>query len=226
MSDIVRYVLAFVASREFLVNFFANLGGAMGGVLLAFWFERIRTNWDARILYGKLLRTSRFELAYLKTMCATSKVALLSDPNAGGLEPLGVPATRALLMSPLFHDLAPFSLIMAITTLCAFLNGAEKVFERTRNLNPQAAASREKLCKILSGQHGAAEKLMGIALEQIDLQLRSLRLERAPDVLAQQVGRRLTEAVVSAQLPLAPEVSSESSPKSDLVEQEGGSREN
>ena len=35
----LRSLVAFLTSREFAVNFFANLGGAMAGVLLAFWMS-------------------------------------------------------------------------------------------------------------------------------------------------------------------------------------------
>jgi hypothetical protein len=35
VDTVLRSVAALLASREFAVNFVANLGGAMGGVLLA-----------------------------------------------------------------------------------------------------------------------------------------------------------------------------------------------
>ena len=75
-------VVAFLASREFGVNFFANLGGAMVGVLLAFWIARVRARCDARLLYGRMLQTSRFELAQAPDCAET---ALLCGFRAVGL---------------------------------------------------------------------------------------------------------------------------------------------
>lgn len=76
-------IVAFLTSREFAVNFVANLGGAMAGVLLAFWFERIRARRGARMLYGQNLRTSRSELAYLKPMCVHGRDALMAGKIVG-----------------------------------------------------------------------------------------------------------------------------------------------
>jgi membrane associated rhomboid family serine protease len=59
---ILHDAVAFLTSREFTVNFFANLGGAMIGVFLAFWFERVRARREARMLYGRILQTSHSEL--------------------------------------------------------------------------------------------------------------------------------------------------------------------
>ena len=125
---ILHGVVVFLTSREFAVNFFANLGGAMVGVLLAFWIERVRARRDARMLYGRILRTSRSELAYLKPMCEYARDALRAGHSAGTSDSLGVPATRALLVSPLEHDQAPYSLIMALTILCGYLGITENAF--------------------------------------------------------------------------------------------------
>jgi hypothetical protein len=65
----VDTVLAFLMSRDFAVNFVANLFGALFGVSLAFSLERVRVRRDATSLYGRVLRTSRSELAFLKTGC-------------------------------------------------------------------------------------------------------------------------------------------------------------
>jgi hypothetical protein len=130
VDTILQSVVAFLTSREFAVNFFANLGGAMAGVLLAFWIERVRARRDARMLYGRILRTSRSELAYLKPMCEHARDALRAGQSAGTLDSLGVPATRALLVSPLVHDQAPYSLIMALTILSVALAQPRMPFER------------------------------------------------------------------------------------------------
>ena len=129
---ILHGVVAFLTSREFAVNFFANLGGAMAGVLLAFWIERVRARRDARMLYGRILLTSRSELAYLKPICESTREALRAGQSAGSLDSLGVPATRALLVSPLVHDQAPHSLIMALTILCGYLGATENALIERR----------------------------------------------------------------------------------------------
>ena len=192
-------VVAFLTSREFAVNFFANLGGAMAGVLLAFWIERIRARRDARMLYGRILRTSRSELAYLKPMCEHVRNALRTAQSAGTLDSLGVPATRALLVSPLVHDQAPYSLIMALTILCGCLGATENAFREARWLKPQDVVARELLSKTLEDQLDTANKLITIALEQIDSQLKLLGLEKTPDAVTQEVSRRLLEALQSSQ---------------------------
>jgi hypothetical protein len=195
-------LLTFLTSREFAVNFFANLGGAMVGVLLAFWIERVRARRDARMLYGRILRTSRSELAYLKPMCEHARDALRAGQSAGTLDSLGVPATRALLVSPLVHDQAPHSLIMALTILCGYLGATEAVFREVR-LKPQDVVARELFNKTLGDQLDNANKIITIALEQIDSQLKLLGLEKTPDAVTQEVSRRLLEVLQNSPQSLA-----------------------
>jgi hypothetical protein len=188
VDTILQSVVAFLTSREFAVNFFANLGGAMAGVLLAFWIERVRARRDARMLYGRILRTSRSELAYLKPMCEHARDALRAGQSAGTLDSLGVPATRALLVSPLVHDQAPYSLIMALTILCGCLGATENAFREARRLKPQDVVARELLSKTLGDQPDKANKIITIALEQIDSQLKLLGLEKTPDPVTHENG--------------------------------------
>lgn len=191
----LRGLFTFLTSREFAVNFFANLGGAMAGVLLAFWIERVRARRDARMLYGRTLRTSRSELAYLKPMCEQARDALQSGQSAGTLDYFGVPATRALLVNPLVHDQAPHSLIMALTILCGYLGSAATVFRELRRLKPQGVRARELLSKTFENQLDNADKIITITLEQIDLQLSLLGLRKTPDAVTQEVSRRLLEVL-------------------------------
>jgi hypothetical protein len=195
-------VVCFLTSREFAVNFFANLGGAMAGVLLAFWVERVRARRDARMLYGRILRTSRSELAYLKPMCETGRDALRAGNRDGRIYSIEAPATKALLMSPLVHDQAPYSLIMALTVLCDYLAKFEDAFGEARRLRlrPQDVDARELMSKTVGDELDRANKLIMIALEQIDSQLKLLGLEKTPDALTQEVSRRLREVLQSAQL--------------------------
>jgi len=199
VDTILHGVVAFLTSREFAVNFFANLGGAMAGVLLAFWIERVRARRDARMLYGRILRTSRSELAYLKPMCEQGRDALRAGQGAGTGDSLGVPATRALLISPLVHDQAPYSLIMALTILCGYLRTAENLFREAPSLKPQDVVARELLSKTLGDALDKANKMISIALEQIDAQLKLLGLEKTPDAATQEVSRRLLEVLQSSQ---------------------------
>jgi hypothetical protein len=104
-------VVCFLTSRAFAVNFVANLGGAMGGVLLAFWIERFRARRETKMVYGRILRTSHTELAYLKPMCEHRRDALRAGQSAGTVDSFAVPATRALLINPVVHEQAPYSLI-------------------------------------------------------------------------------------------------------------------
>jgi hypothetical protein len=198
--DTVLYgVVAFLISRAFAVNFVANLGGAMGGVLLAFWIERFRARRDAQMLYGRVLRTSRSELAYLKPMCEHGRDALRAGTSAGTLDYFGVPATRALLISPLVHDQAPYSLIMAVTILCRCFDATEYAAREARELKPTDLVARELLSKTLGDQLDKANSMITIALEQIDSQLKRLGLEKTADAETQEVSRRLLEVLRSSQ---------------------------
>jgi hypothetical protein len=49
---------------DFGVNFFANLGGALFGVLLAFLIERHLARHESKKLYGRILQSCHFELGY------------------------------------------------------------------------------------------------------------------------------------------------------------------
>jgi hypothetical protein len=199
VDTILHGVVAFLTSREFAVNFFANLGGAMAGVLLAFWIERVRARRDAQMLYGRILRTSRSELVYLKPMCERGRDALRAGQSAGTHDSLGVPATRALLISPLVHDQAPYSLIMALTILCGYLGATENVFREAARLKPQDMVARELLSKTFGDELDKANKMITIALEQIDSQLKLLGLEKTPDAVTQEVSRKLLEVLQSSQ---------------------------
>ena len=175
----------------------------MAGVLLAFWIERVRARRDAWMLYARLLQTSRSELAYLKPMCQHTRDALRAGQSAGTHESLGVPATRALLINPLVHSQAPYSLIMAVTSLCSYLGVTENAFREAPWLKPQDVVARELLGKTLGDALDRANKMIAIALEQIDAQLELVGLEKIPDAVTQEVSRRILEVLQSSPPPLA-----------------------
>jgi len=189
---------AFFKSRDFAVNFVANLGGAMIGILLAFWIERFRSRRETKMLYGRILRTCRSELGYLKPMYEYIRDALGAGKPVPDVYTVA-PATRALLINPLVHDQAPYSLIMALTVICHFLDTIETTFGRVRKLKPQDVAP---FGKVLARQLDMAISIIIIVLEQINSQLKLLALEKRPDAATQEISRRLHEILRS---PLAEE---------------------
>jgi hypothetical protein len=193
-------VVCFLTSRAFAVNFVANLGGAMGRVLLAFWIERFRARRETKMVYGRILRTSHTELAYLKPMCEHRRDALRAGQSAGTVDSFAVPATRALLINPVVHEQAPYSLIMAITILCGFLDAAESAFREARRLNLLA---HEHMSKTLGDQLEKVTSLIAITLEQLDLQLELLRLKKVPDTATQEVSQGLREVLQNSPPSLA-----------------------
>ena len=186
--------VAFLKSRDFVVNFVANLGGAMIGILLAFWIERFRSRRETKMLYGRVLRTSRSELGYLKPMYENIRDALGAGKPMADVDTVA-PATRALLINPLVHDQAPYSLIMALTVICHFLDTIETTFGRVRKLKPQDVAP---FGKVLARQLDMAISIIIIVLEQIDSQLNLLGHEKTPDAATQEISRRLHEILRSS----------------------------
>jgi hypothetical protein len=194
VETVLHGVGALLRSQAFAANFVGNLSGAMGGVLLAFLIERVRARREARMLYGRILRTSRSELAYLKPMCKRDRDTVRAGTSVL-LTQFGVPATRALLISPLVHDQAPYSLIMAVTILCHWFETTEIAFREARQFKPTDSAARELLSKTLGDQLDKANSMITIALEQIDSQLKLLGLEKTADAKTQEVSRRLREVL-------------------------------
>jgi len=175
---VLHGAFAFLSREDFLVSFVANLCGALSGVLLAFWIAHRRTRRDATNLYGRLLSTSRSELVYVHAKCARVKDDFrAAKSKAEVVMPLGslsVPATRALLVNPLVHEKAPYSLIMVLTILPTFVDEAEDSMRR--NLTSIKA---RKLSSKMAADYGNAlgnnmeklERTMAIALERLDLEL-------------------------------------------------------
>jgi hypothetical protein len=188
-----------MAVMDFLGNFVANLSGAMFGVLLAFWIDRLRVRRDDRALYGRVLQTSHSELAFVKPMCEHVRDASRADKGVGTFDFFALPATSALLVSPLVHNQAPYSLLMAATILCRYFEANESIFrvvsQKMLQLSPSDAATREILSKKFGDQMDNANNLITIALEQIDSQLKLLGLEKKKDVATQEVSRRLLEVL-------------------------------
>ena len=54
VDTILHDVVAFLTSRELALNFLVKLGGAMAGVLLAFWIECVRARRDVQTATDEL----------------------------------------------------------------------------------------------------------------------------------------------------------------------------
>ena len=88
---------------------------------------------------------------------------------------------------------------MAVTILCAHLDATENLFRESRLLKLNSVGARELLNKGLAGEPDKANKMISIALEQIDSQLNLLCLKKTPDAVTQEVSRRLLEVLQSSQ---------------------------
>ena len=129
MTVTLHDVVALFASRDFWVNFLGNLGGALVGVWLAFWIERRRSRRDADRLYGHMLVSARSELAYLRPICVSIRDRLKAGGNATR-ESFRVPATMAVLISPMTHERGPYSLVMALTATTTYAESTAGGFEK------------------------------------------------------------------------------------------------
>ena len=166
----------------------------MAGVLLAFWVERLRARRDARILYGRILQTARSELSYLRPMCDHMRDRL-KEGGSAGISDFGIPANRALLISPVVHEHAPYSLIMAITALSGYVGVPENAFQVGQSIKTKDVVQRELLNTMLADTLETASGLIMIALDQIDSELKLLGLQKIPDSATAEVSRRLREVL-------------------------------
>jgi hypothetical protein len=206
MDDFASYTMAalrelvgFFTSRDFRTNFLANLGGALGGVLLAFWIERRIARRNATRLYGNVLLSVRSELSYLRPQYVFVRDRLKAGRSAVR-QSFIVPTAKAALINPLVHEQSPSSLVMALTTLNAYADDTDEAFgegiKRIRAAvrpQPEVAAALEILTRALETRVDQLQEIMGIALERIDAELARLKLTVLPDPDVQEVRRRLIE---------------------------------
>jgi hypothetical protein len=195
IQDVVaglRGVGAFLSRPDFLVNFLANLGGALCGVLLAFWIERRRVRRNAINLYGRMLLSCRFELGYLRSFVQSTAAALKAG-KAIGNSPLSIPATTAALISPLMHERAPRSLLTALVATSDLVQGDQKSLEAMERFRGAPAAKLSELEKAIADKMDKSERVVAIALERLDVELGRLRLEVPADPDGQEVSRRIVE---------------------------------
>ena len=183
---------AFLSRPDFLGNFVANLGGALCGVLLAFWIERRRVRRNAMNLYGRVLLSCRFELGYLRSFVQSTTAALKAG-KAVGNAPLSTPATTAALISPLMHERAPRSLLTALVATSDSVQGDQKSLEAVERFRGVPAAQLSELEKAIADKMDKSERIIAIALERLDVELGRLRLEVPADPQGQEVSRRIVE---------------------------------
>jgi hypothetical protein len=186
--------------HDFAINFFANLGGALFGVLLAFGIDRRKAQRDADRLYGHMLLSARSELNYLQPMCASLRDQIKAGETVYR-EPFNIPATAAVLVSPLTHERAPYSLVMALTAVKSYAaTAADSLGESLRKTEPflarreqpEVAAALHGLTQALAGTMDRLHDLIAIAEEGITTELERLGLSgRQPDPATAVVSRRL-----------------------------------
>ena len=191
--------IALLVSHDFWVNFLANLGGALVGVWLAFWIERRRSRRDAERVYGHMLRSARSELGYLHPMC----VHIRDRIKTGGSitrESFNVPATTAVLISPMTHERAPYSLVMALTTASlaaeATADGLREAVRISEPLlskqdQPTVAAKFKEVRHALQTSVDRLQGVVGVALELLDAEITRLGVKARPDPATEVVSTRL-----------------------------------
>lgn len=196
-------VASFLASRDLWVNFLANLSGALIGVWLAFWIERKRSRRDADRLYGHMLVSARSELSYLRPMCIFQRDRLKAGGNAMR-ESFSVPATSAVLISPMTHERAPYSLVMALTAVTAYAEStadscreAVRVTEPllSKKDQPTVAATMDELRRALQSALDRLQELIGIAVESMDAELVRFGVTVKPDAATTTMSQRIRDTL-------------------------------
>lgn len=189
---------AFLTGKDFLTNFFANLGGALFGVWLGFWIERRRAKHSAAQLYGDILLSVRSELAYLRPLCVSARDRLKAVGNLGVRQSFRIAATEAAMLSPTFHQAAPYSLVMALTAVNLYARDVDQglhegvtTLRSVSRKDPGAQEAITTLLVTLAKRTDELQDILGLALERIGLELTRLGRAIEPDDDTQEVSRRL-----------------------------------
>jgi uncharacterized membrane protein YccC len=194
-------VVVLFVSRDFWVNFLGNLGGALVGVWLAFWIERRRSRRDADRLYGHMLVSARSELAYLRPMCVSIRDRLKAGGNATR-ESFRVPATMAVLISPMTHERGPYSLVMALTATTTYAESTADGFREATRTSEPLLSKRDQpavesafnvLRRSLQSSVDKLQEIIGIAIESMDVEIARLGVKTEPDAATQVVSERLRD---------------------------------
>jgi uncharacterized membrane protein YccC len=186
--------------RDFLVNFVANLGGALLGVLLAFWLDRLRGRRESKRLSGRVLQGCRFELGYLRSSVQQNLKRLkavkfpLADLSAS------LPATRGALVNPLVFEHVSKPLITALNAVSDATQANAKALEAFAYTQPTLARSdADAAAQHIGAQFRTAltesltrwERVIGVAVESLDEEIRHLGLAAQVDPADYAMGQRL-----------------------------------
>jgi uncharacterized membrane protein YccC len=183
--------------QDFSVNFFANLGGALVGVWLAFWLDRRRARRESKRLYGRVLHSCRFELGYLRSSAQHNLKALEAGNPPADLISVGLPATRGALVNPLVFEHVPRPLITVLNAVSDYTQANAKALEGFASVQPRLARSDAiqqagaRLRKTLAESITRLENLIGVAVESLDEEIRYLGLAAKPDPADVAMGQRL-----------------------------------
>jgi hypothetical protein len=199
-ADYLQTMLAFVGSRDFSINFFANLGGALFGVLLAFWIERIIARRSDRNYYGNVLLGIRSELRFLRPSCVHVRDKIRAG-DAAIRQSFVVPAVKTAVLNPAVHEQCPSSLVIVLTVLSTYADDTDESFregmERQESINlkhPGADEAVRALHNALAHRVDQLQDMLGLALERVDAELQRLKVSVQPDsAVVEEVKRRLHE---------------------------------
>jgi hypothetical protein len=179
VSAAVAPAWSMIVSRDFAINFFANLGGALAGVLLAFWIERRIARRNAARLYGHVLLSIRSEISFLRPMCLVLRDKLRAGDTAMRLS-FVLPATRAAVLNPLVHERAPYSLLVVLTGLVSYTNDTDEAFRDGIKLIEERLfvtdGPVDRIAQTMERQANVVHEMLGYAFERVQAELTRLKL--------------------------------------------------
>jgi hypothetical protein len=179
------------------VSFF----GALFGVLLAFWLDRGHGRRANKRLSGRVLQSCRFELGYLRSYVQSKLKGLTAVKfPLGGLS-ASLPATRRALVNPLVFEHAPPPLITVLNAVLEYTKinaealdafaafaSVKPVVARSDAAQPSRTAFAESLTRL--------ERLIEVAVESLEEELRHLGLVAQPDAADHAMGQRINKILM------------------------------
>ncbi len=111
-----------------LLNLAVTFSGTLTGVLFAFGLDRLWEKKRTRKSYALQLSACRHDLANLLTTCEIVQKQL--KQKATPLLELDIPAVRALLQNPTFHEYGPLGLTIVLTMIPNLVTAVRNAIER------------------------------------------------------------------------------------------------
>jgi hypothetical protein len=193
-------------ARDFSVNFLANLGGALIGVLLAFRLDRRRGRNENQRLYGRILNSCRFELNYFRSSLVSARQWVESGKGTGDL--WGLPASRGAVINPLVHEHAPRPLITVLNAVVVYAEVNVRGIEKFASIQPMVARAnpsteggkqildafpnaQRSLTNSLTVEHGMVE----LAVETLDKEIQRLGLAVEADPADHAMGEKIVQII-------------------------------